>query len=384
MSVQTATEHVVEVLGRVPFFQGLSRSDLERMADLVQTRDIAAAEFLYREGDSGDKLYVVVQGAVEILRERPLGDHERLVVVRPGEAFGELSVLSDAPRSTSARALQETRLLTMARTEFVRLLGGESLSVRLMRSLARALRSAERRFTVRESGTGTGATGQFGQVVLNGLEPAAPPHAAGYQIAGGSARSEDGPGSALWDGFVTGGGRAMVALLDVQGTGLPPAYLLGVTRAILRELAPEHPFDGLVSRLNAATFRNLFDGMDECVDAAVTEVASGQVRWSCAGNPAGVLVRADGTVGAVPSHGPPLGIVPNFVYDTTPLQLAAGDTLVAFSSAPAGLVKGAVELVRERPDASAADVVRLLGTTLPRIELRGAAADVAFLIVRKL
>jgi hypothetical protein len=67
-------------------------------------------------------------------------------------------------------------------------------------------------------------------------------------------------------------GRCVLALMDVKGSGLPPAYLIAITRALLHEVGPAEPFDRLLSRLNRATFANLFEGLDECVEAALIQV----------------------------------------------------------------------------------------------------------------
>src|SRR5438132_104073 len=98
------TDQVVDVLQGVPLFQGLPRTDLERIARLVKGRKVEAAELIFKEGDAGDKFYIVFSGSVEIIKERARGDTERLAVKRGGEAFGEMSLLSDAPRSASVRA----------------------------------------------------------------------------------------------------------------------------------------------------------------------------------------------------------------------------------------------------------------------------------------
>lgn len=383
MSAETATERVVEVLGRVPLFRDLPRADLERIAALVTPREARAGEFLFREGDSGDRFYIVFSGAVEILKERPLGDHERLGIKRGGEAFGEMALLSDTPRSASVRAVEDTQLLSVARDEFHDLLGGESIAVRVMRGLARALRALDVRFAARESGGGGDALRQFGQLVLHGLEPEGAPQAEGFRIAGGTARDEAEGGSCLWDGFTTEDGRTLLALMDVKGTGLPPAYLIAITRAILREVGPEEPFETLMRRLNKATFRNLFEGLDECVEAAVMEIHDGRLRWASAGDQPAVLLRGDGSVEDAATHGPPLGILPHFDYGVQELTLEPGDTLLAFSEAPAGLVKGAVELARDRSGAEPAELAHLLQTALQKIQSRGAQTDVAFVVIRK-
>lgn len=383
MSAETTVDHVVEILGRVPLFQGLPRSDLERIAALVSPREIQAGEFLFREGDPGDRFYIVFDGAVEVLKERPLGDHERLAVKRGGEAFGEMSLLNDSARSASVRAVEDTKLLAVARSEFGELLGGESISVRLLRGLARALRALDVRFAARESGGNADGLRQFGRVVLQGLEPAEAPQADGFRIAGATARDDSVGGGSLWDALTTEDGRTLLALMDVKGTGLPPAYLISITRAILHEVGPTEPFERLLQRLNGATFRNLFEGLDECVEAAVMELHEGRLRWACAGDQPAVILRLDGTVEDAPAHGPPLGIVPHFEYDIDVLDLDAGDTLLAFSEAPAGIVKGAVELIRGRTDAEPAELARLLQAALKKVQSRGAHTDVSFVVVRR-
>lgn len=383
MGTGTATEHVVDVLGRVPLFQGLPRADLERIAGLVHPRELQEGEFAFREGDPGDRFYIVHSGAVEILKERPLGDHERLAVKRAGEAFGEMSLLNDAPRSASVRAVENTRLLSVARLEFDELLGGESISVRLLRGLARGLRALDVRFVAREAGGGADAFRQFGRLVLRGLEPRSSPQVEGFQVAAATARDDSIGGGSLWDCLTTEDGRTILALMDVKGTGLPPAYLIAITRALLHEVAPDTSFDELLRRLNAATFRNLFEGLDECVEAALLEIRDGTVRWSCAGDQPAVILRADGTTDEASAHGPPLGILPQFDYGVTEIALRPGDTLLAFSEAPAGLVKGALELARGRIDADAAQLARLLQSAYQQVQARGAEADLAFVVVRK-
>lgn len=383
MGTETAVDRVVEVLEHVPLFQGLPRSDLERIAELVKPRQLAAGEFLFREGDAGDKFYVVYNGAVEILKERPLGDHERLAIRRGGDAFGEMALLNDAPRSATVRAAEDTQLLSVSRADFGTLLGGESLTVRLMQGLAKALRALDVRFAAREAGGGGDAMRQFSRLVLHGLEPRSMPRAEGFRVAGATARDEATGGGSLWDAVTTDDGRTVLALMDVKGEGLPPAYLIAITRAVLHEVVSDEPFDRLLGRLNSATFRNLFEGLDECVEAALVELSDGQLRWSCAGDQPGVTIRADGSTEETPTHGPPLGILPTFEYGVATMDMEPGDTFLALSEAPAGLVKGAVDLVRSRPDAEPAELATMLQSALRQVQARGAETDVAFVVVRK-
>ena len=88
-STSWTLEQVVALLERVPLFQGLPHADLEGIARLVQGRSVEAGELLFREGDAGDKFYIVFSGAIEILKERPRGENERLAVKRGGDSFGD-------------------------------------------------------------------------------------------------------------------------------------------------------------------------------------------------------------------------------------------------------------------------------------------------------
>lgn len=383
MGARTDTDPVVQVLGRIPLFQGLPRADLERIAKLVQPRELRQGEFLFREGDEGDRCYIVEEGAVEVLKERPLGDHDQLAMKRRGEAFGELSLLDPAPRAASVRAVEDARLLTISRSDFDGLLGGDSFNVRLLRGLSRSLRALDVRFVVRDSGAAAGSLRQFGHLVLQGLEPRAAPVTDGYTLAGGCAREDGAAGESFWDAFTTEDDRALLALMNVKGSGLPPAYLIAIIRALFRELGSDVPFEDLLRRLNGATFGTLFEGLDECVEAALIEIRDGAVHWSCAGDEPAVILGADGSSRTVSGHGPPLGILPHFDYGVTSLELEPGETLLAFSDAPAGLVKGAVDLIQAHPDTEPVQLARLLQVALQNVQTPGSEIDVSFVVVRR-
>lgn len=382
MSTEVDASNLVEVLGRVPLFQGLLRADLERIAKIVRSREVPAGEFVFREGDAGDRLYIVREGAVEILKERPLGDHERLVVKRSGESFGEKSLLYDATRSVSVRATENARLLTVSRSDFEGMLGGDSMPMRLMRGLARTVRGIDARIA-RDGASDGESFRQFGRLVLQGLEPRATPQVEGFRIAGATAREAGAGGGSLWDGFPTEDRRTLFSLTDVKGTGLPPAYLIAITRALIHEIAPAERFERVLRRLNAAIFENLFEGLDECVEAALIEASAGTLRWSCAGDQPGIILHPDGGTEEAPTHGPPLGILPQFDYGATDLDLGPGDTFLAFSGAPPGVIKGAIEAVRGRTAAEPTELARLLQGAVQKVQGRGAQTDVSLVIVRK-
>lgn len=77
-----------------------------------EPREVALHEgqFLFRQGDPSDLVYLVQSGQIEILREKADGAEEHITVIEPGGYFGELGPMLNLPRSASARALRPTVL----------------------------------------------------------------------------------------------------------------------------------------------------------------------------------------------------------------------------------------------------------------------------------
>ena len=71
---------------------------------------LGAGEFLFRQGEPSDLVYLIQSGEIEILREKSDGEEEHVTVISPGGYFGELGPMLNLPRSASARALQPTVL----------------------------------------------------------------------------------------------------------------------------------------------------------------------------------------------------------------------------------------------------------------------------------
>ena len=87
-----------------PLFTGLPRRLLARLATRFFEKMYRPGEVVFEEGDPGRALFVVVEGAVEITRATPQGPYI-LNTLGPGDAFGELALIDDFPRSATARAV---------------------------------------------------------------------------------------------------------------------------------------------------------------------------------------------------------------------------------------------------------------------------------------
>ena len=106
------------MLARLPIFAPLPLQTVERLASqLVETR-LPAGTLVFRQGDPGDRFYVIADGEVEIEGKRH----------GPGGFFGEIALLKDVPRTATVTAVTDVRLLALEREEFIAAVTGHEPS----------------------------------------------------------------------------------------------------------------------------------------------------------------------------------------------------------------------------------------------------------------
>ena len=105
----------IDLLRSTSLFEGLADEDLAALSSAVAERHLRAGEMVFREGDRGTEMYIVVSGDVNI--HLPGDDSRRVSLkdVARGEYFGELSLFDDKPRSASAVATSDTVLIELSR-----------------------------------------------------------------------------------------------------------------------------------------------------------------------------------------------------------------------------------------------------------------------------
>jgi len=86
-------------------------------SDSIASEHFEAGQFVFQQGDVGDRMFVVRRGEVEVLR-----DGARLALLGPGEYFGEMALLSTLPRNATVRATKSTDVLAIAKGDFTKLL----------------------------------------------------------------------------------------------------------------------------------------------------------------------------------------------------------------------------------------------------------------------
>jgi hypothetical protein len=107
-------EREVALLTSLPLFAPLPPVTVEHLARSLRPVRVAAGEEIVREGEPGDRFYVVASGEVEVA-----ADGKPLRTLGPGEYFGEIALLRPVPRTATVIARADAELLTLDRDEFV-------------------------------------------------------------------------------------------------------------------------------------------------------------------------------------------------------------------------------------------------------------------------
>jgi signal transduction histidine kinase len=133
----------IDELRQVPLFADISEEDLEQLYKMAETVSIPAGQLVLREGDPGDSLYVVLDGELEVTKRQ--GDQDILLAIyKPGQFFGEMALLEQAPRSASVGTLQESRLMVISQAAFQTLLScSPSAPLKILHTVTSRLRSTE-------------------------------------------------------------------------------------------------------------------------------------------------------------------------------------------------------------------------------------------------
>src|SRR5947209_3332418 len=130
------SQRVVELLRSMDLFGDLDDSELSKIARLLKEHKVSENEVIFNQGDPGDGLYIILQGRVRIATTDSFGRERVLAFYGPGEFFGDMAVLTGAPRSASASVSADGRLLQLRKDDFDVLV---ATNVGVMRAMMRVM-----------------------------------------------------------------------------------------------------------------------------------------------------------------------------------------------------------------------------------------------------
>ncbi|WNR45167.1 ABC transporter transmembrane domain-containing protein [Paenibacillus roseipurpureus] len=125
-----------ERLRQLPFFAYMNETLLHEIKDLLRTEKVASGHHVFKQGDAGNKLYIIARGKVAVSKQNDKGHSTRVAVLQDGDHFGEIALLKDAPRNADITALTDCALLTLTRSQLLPLLDRyEDMKIKLNQSL---------------------------------------------------------------------------------------------------------------------------------------------------------------------------------------------------------------------------------------------------------
>lgn len=136
----------LRILGRLPFFAGLTRSALEKVNQRFVEVGYQAGDLVYAVNDPADRLYVVAEGAVKLLQHAADGRNVLLDILTSGEFFGNLAILGVATYPDTAQAHTTACILSIRSDDFQKILDEHpSLALKALAIMGERLGAANQR-----------------------------------------------------------------------------------------------------------------------------------------------------------------------------------------------------------------------------------------------
>ena len=134
------------MLRSVPLFASFPEEPLRTLATVVSRRTATRGSIIMAAGDPTDSLYIILSGRFKVMMSDADGKEVILSILGPGEFFGEMGLIDDAPRSASVVAIEPCELLVITRRDFKKCMTENAdMAMAVMKGLVRRLREADRK-----------------------------------------------------------------------------------------------------------------------------------------------------------------------------------------------------------------------------------------------
>jgi CRP/FNR family transcriptional regulator, cyclic AMP receptor protein len=127
-------------LRQAAIFADLDDAELLRIAEICREQTYQPGQTIFKEGEPGNRLFLIAEGDVRISRDIPGSGEEALAVLKTGACFGEMAVFDRSERSTDAISNGGCRLVTISRADLEMVLDLDpELAGRVLRAMVRLL-----------------------------------------------------------------------------------------------------------------------------------------------------------------------------------------------------------------------------------------------------
>jgi serine phosphatase RsbU (regulator of sigma subunit) len=341
---------------KIPLFQDVPSSELFQVVRELPVETYESGTYIFREGESGEKLYVVMDGSLEVLLGADSPDELLLRTCGPGEYIGEMSlILPDGRRTATVRSKERTRAWVMSRSKFQEIIQRwpkmaysmvRILSQRLdatneatfrdlsekNRQLQKAydeLKAAQEQLIEKER---LERELQVAAEIQLSILPDKLPIVDGFDF-GARILPARHVGGDFYDVFVNGTDRIGVVIGDVADKGVPSALFMARTHALIMAEADADPLPGAVLGLVNHHITRL-EKSAQFVTAlyGIVNSATGEFSYARAGHEPPLILLPDGKVERIPHQpGMALGLWETITLDERSVMLEPGCTLVLFT-----------------------------------------------------
>jgi phosphoserine phosphatase RsbU/P len=345
----------INLLARIPFFTNLPADELDRIMSELDVVQLEPREILFQEGDTGERMYIVVSGELEILKAPGSDDELILNRIQAGEYIGEMSLVTGAPRTASVRANGEVMLLSMSRDQLMDLLKRHPhlasdmvtvLSHRLDNTNAATFRDLTEKNRQLQHAIDELKAAQEQLIEKERLErelkvaaeiqmsilPDTLPSVEGFDFGGRILPARQ-VGGDFYDVFVLDTNKIGILIGDVADKGVPSAIFMARAHALIIAEADSSLLPGeVLRRVNKHVTR--LEKSTQFVTAlyGVLDINTGMFHYARAGHEPPLLLDADGTVRRLPHKpGMALGLWENIALDEYSVQLPRDSMLVMFT-----------------------------------------------------
>ncbi|HEX2989906.1 MAG TPA: PP2C family protein-serine/threonine phosphatase [Anaerolineales bacterium] len=343
------------LLARIPFFTDLPEDELDRIMAQLEIVNLKSGEILFREGDPGENMYIVVSGDLEILMAPDTDNELILNRVPQGEYIGEMSLVTGAPRTASVRAHGDVVLLSMSRAQLLDLLHQhpqlastmvsvlshrlDNTNVSTFRDLTEKNRQLQQAFDELKAAQEQLIEKErlerelkVAAEIQMSILPDALPLVDGYDFGGRILPARQ-VGGDFYDVFILDTNKIGVLIGDVADKGVPSAIFMARAHALIIAEADSIISPGdVLRRVNRHITR--LEKSTQFVTAlyGVLDINTGEFVYARAGHEPPLMLTPNGEVHRLPHKpGMALGLWENITLDEYSVHLPKDSLLVMFT-----------------------------------------------------